>query len=119
MKNKLLNSTADQEMLQSVLDELRAGIKSIYKEKAPSIRIYGSYARGDANPGSDIDVLLIYPEKVRQVEEIRRLGALLAEINLRYQVLISLLPTDEKEYRRSSIGFWRNVRKESKPIEAI
>jgi uncharacterized protein len=119
MDTQLLVTTTDRRILRGIMHKLRAGIRSIYKENAPDIRLYGSYARGDANPGSDIDVLLIYPEKVRQAEEIRRLGALLADINLQYQVLISLLPTDVKEYRHSPIGFWKNVRRESKPIEAI
>ena len=119
MEIQLLDSITDREILLRIMDELRSGIKSIYKQKAPRIRLYGSYARGDAYPGSDIDVLLIFPEKVKQAEEIRRLGALLAEINLRYQVLVSLLPVDANEYHHSPLGFWKNVRRESKAIEAI
>jgi len=119
METQLLDNTIDRKILHKVMDDLRMGLSSIYQEKTPQIRLYGSYARGDAKPGSDIDVLLIYPEKVRQAEEVRRVGGLLAEINLRYQVLISVLPTNVSEYHHSLTGFWKNVRRESQPIEAI
>lgn len=119
MELDLLYNTTERKVLRRVMGDLRSGLRSIYEENAPQIRLYGSYARGDATPGSDIDVLLVFRQKVRQADEIRRLGALLAEINLRYQVLISLLPIDAMEYLHSPIGFWKNVRSESKPIEAI
>ena len=94
-------------------------LKLLYGKNAPRVLLYGSYARGDANASSDIDLLLIYQEKILPGEEIRRVGGLLAELNLRYQVLISVLPTNEDRYRNDPGIFWQNVRRESKTIRAI
>jgi uncharacterized protein len=105
--------------LRTILRELQVGLHKLYGEKAPAIFIYGSYARGQAHQESDIDVLLIYPKDIYPGEEIRRVGSILAELNLRYQVLISILPVVESDYRHSKNAFWNNVRRESIPIEAI
>ena len=114
-----LESTADLPLIRTVMEELRAGLRRLYGDKAPLVLLYGSYARGNANPSSDIDVLLIYQQKVQPGREIRRVGTLLADLNLRYQVLISVLPADQTQYNSHPGVFWQNVRRESKPIEAI
>jgi uncharacterized protein len=118
-----MGDTADQRTvrihLPTILRELQAGLQRLYGENAPAILLYGSYARGQAHLESDIDVLLIYPRDIYPGEEIRRVSSILADLNLRYQVLISILPTVESDYRDSQDAFWNNVRRESIPIEAI
>jgi predicted nucleotidyltransferase len=105
--------------LRTILQELQAGLRNLYGKNAPTMLIYGSYARGQAHLDSDIDILLVYPRDIYPGEEIRRVGSILADLNLRYQVLISILPALESEYRDSQNAFWNNVRRESIPIEAI
>jgi predicted nucleotidyltransferase len=105
--------------LRTVLQEFRAGLQKLYGKNAPAILLYGSYARGQAHDDSDIDILLIYTNDIYPGEEIQRISVVLADLNLRYGVLISVLPATEGEYRNSTEMFWRNVRRERIPIEAI
>ena len=71
------------------------------------------------DPISDIDILLLYPRAVRPGKEIKRVSAILAKLNLRYQVLISVLPAREADYQRATGAFWQNLRKEGVSIEQI
>jgi predicted nucleotidyltransferase len=64
----------------------------LYGKSVPEILLYGSYARGQAHGDSDIDILLIYPKAIYPGVEIQRVSSLLADLNLRYGVLISILP---------------------------
>jgi predicted nucleotidyltransferase len=105
--------------LRTILYELQAGIRKLYGENAPAILLYGSYARGQAHLDSDVDVLLIYPRDIYPGEEIRRVSTILADLNLRYQVLISILPAMERDYRNSRNSFWDHVRRESISIEEV
>ncbi len=98
--------------VQKALQDLRMSLRRLYGKQAPSVLLYGSYARGNAEDASDIDVLLIYPAVVPSGHEINRLGAILADLNLRYQVLISVLPVSEQDYHNSSGIFWSNIRQE-------
>ena len=81
--------------------------------------VYGSYARGDEKPDSDLDVLLLYSQTIQPGKEIERLSAILASLNLRYQVLISILPANESDYQKDAGALWRNLRREGVPVERI
>ena len=98
--------------VKKALRDLRISLRRLYGKQAPSVLLYGSYARGEAEEASDVDVLLIYPAVVPPGHEINRLGSILADLNLRYQVLISVLPVSEQAYRNSTGIFWNNIRRE-------
>jgi len=98
--------------VDKALRDLRISLRHLYGTQAPSVLLYGSYARGEAEETSDVDVLLIYPAVVPSGHEINRLGTILADLNLRYQVLISVLPVSEQDYHNSTGIFWSNIRQE-------
>ena len=43
--------------LQALLNETTAGLREIFGEKLDSVILYGSYARGDYDEESDVDVM--------------------------------------------------------------
>jgi predicted nucleotidyltransferase len=45
--------------LSLILGELSTELQALYRERFVGLWLYGSQARGDASPESDIDVLLI------------------------------------------------------------
>jgi hypothetical protein len=65
-----------------------------------------------AGPESDIDLILLLRGMERPGQEIDRIVDLLAELNLKYQVLISVLPLEEGAFEKAQGAFWRNVRRE-------
>lgn len=105
--------------VRTALHDLQAGLKNLYHENMPAIWIYGSQARGEADSNSDIDVLLLYKNNIQPGEEIQRIGPILADLNLRFQVLISILPAREDQYQNSDSPFWKCIRKEGVPLERI
>jgi predicted nucleotidyltransferase len=104
--------------VHKALRELQLALGDLYGDAAPSIILYGSQARGDATDASDIDLLLIFPNSVSSGAEIRRISPILADLNMRYQVLISILPASKIEYLTSLTMFWKNVRREGIPVHA-
>ncbi len=98
--------------VEAALRDLQTALRQMYGSQAPRLLLYGSYARGDANETSDVDVLLLYPGKVSVGNEIQRLGSILADLNLRYQVLVSVLPTSQADWQTGSTAFWNQIRQE-------
>ena len=103
----------------AALAELETALRELYGDEAPAVLVYGSYARRRANRESDIDVLLLYHKAVRPGREILRVSSILADLNLRYQVLLSVLPASRDEYISSTGPFWDNVRREGVGLEQI
>ena len=45
--------------IRKLMKELKEGLLRIYGDKMKAIYLYGSYARGQATPESDLDVLVV------------------------------------------------------------
>ncbi len=110
------SSTVDYRQIGIALRELQSQLDMKFGRSAPRILIYGSVARGQAQPESDIDVLLLYPVDIQPGQEIRRIGSILADLNMRYQVLISVLPVSQSAYTRAEGALWDNIRREGKLV---
>ena len=46
-------------LIQDELGEFLTDVRSLFGEKLKSVIVYGSYARGDYNEHSDIDVMIL------------------------------------------------------------
>ncbi|MBN1538211.1 MAG: nucleotidyltransferase domain-containing protein [Anaerolineales bacterium] len=103
--------------VKAAILDFQAELRKIYGRSAPMVLIYGSYARREENADSDVDILLIYKNKIQPGKEIQRISSVLSDLNLRYQVLISVLPGTEYEYQSAKGMLWQNLRQESIPIE--
>jgi predicted nucleotidyltransferase len=99
------------ERLSTILNELRQALESIYRERLEQVILYGSQARGDAQLGSDIDVLIVLNGDVSPGEEIRRTGVV-SQLSLKYDVVISCLFIPTERYAHEQSPLLRNVRRE-------
>ena len=58
--------------LKTILAELRSRFEALYGDRLVKLILYGSQARGDAEPDSDIDVLVVLKGPVQVGTEIER-----------------------------------------------
>lgn len=77
------------ERLRDLLAELRRRFEALYGPRLVGLVLYGSQARGDAEQGSDIDVLVVLEGPVRPGEEIRRTLNDVTELSLDNNVVFS------------------------------
>lgn len=72
-------------------------LKEVLKEKFNllNFRIYGSKARGDASPDSDIDVMIELEDYIPEIEA--AIDDFVFELNLAYDCFISTLIFSKKE----------------------
>jgi len=99
----------DQQALQNLLASLQAN----YRDQLEKVILFGSKARGDDTPESDIDVLiLLRHEDWRLRDTLRTLGA---RISLQYDVLLSVRvipPHQWAELSRYQFPFYRAIQQE-------
>ena len=48
--------------IRKILRELKKGLTEIYGDQLKSVILFGSYARGDHTPASDVDLLVVLRE---------------------------------------------------------
>jgi predicted nucleotidyltransferase len=98
--------------LTLLLAELRRRFETLYGERLVQMILFGSQARGDAEPGSDVDVLVVLKDPVHVGEEVDRTIDLVADLSLQYNEVISCVFLDENRFKHRYGPLLRNVRRE-------
>jgi len=99
--------------VRQALAELKESLAGVYGDRLKGVFLYGSYARGDYHDESDVDVLIVLRGPVKVSEEIHRYGAVVSDICLRYNLLISTLPIAEEMFRDGPRSFFEPVQREA------
>jgi uncharacterized protein len=99
-------------LMNVILSCLKQELTDLYGDRLLHLTLFGSQARGDAEFGSDIDVLVFLKSPVNPGSEIKRTGKTIADLSLRYDVVISCLFMDETSCQTRNGSLLRNVRKE-------
>jgi len=98
--------------LSNILAELKAQFEMLHGDWLLHVILYGSQARGEAELGSDIDVLIVLKPPVNPGEEILRTGQIVADLSLQHDEVISCLFMDEDRYQNRNGSLLRNIRRE-------
>lgn len=110
-----------QNTLKQLLDQVCGYAKDLLGEKLTAIKLFGSYARGDYDDESDIDIMIladISPEERNQIRD--AIFDFTYELNLQYDVLLSITIQDAENYMRykDSYPFFRNIEREGVDLVA-
>jgi len=98
--------------IQSAVAELRDRLSKLYGDRFLRTVVFGSRARGDASPDSDVDVLVVLGGDVHPFEEIRRAGDVVADVSLKNDVYLSCIYTSESRFENATTPFLKAVRRE-------
>ena len=98
--------------VKKLLAELKEGLKKLYGERLTRLYLYGSYARGDQQEGSDLDVLVVLNNFERAPAELERTSDLFCDLSLEYEITVSLMFMREKDWLTADKPLLRNVRVE-------
>jgi len=98
--------------LKNILMQLRSHFEQLYGDRLTQMVLYGSQARGDARPDSDIDILVVLKGQVNPGEEIKRTSHIRADLSLQNDEVISCLFMDEQRFTHYNGPLLRNIRKE-------
>jgi len=104
------------ENVENLLAELKNGLKKLYGERLKRLILYGSYARGDQQEGSDLDILVVLNDFERAPIELNRTSDLAGDLSLENEITISLMFMREKDWLTADKPLLRNVRVEGVPV---
>jgi predicted nucleotidyltransferase len=99
--------------VQTIVAELRALLTQCYGERLKRLMLFGSQARGDAEPGSDIDVLVVLADPVDATEEEKRTGDMLYDLMCAHHyIVINCIFMGEERFLTRNGPLLRNIRRE-------
>ena len=100
------------EKVKRILTEVKKHLIESFGDKIRQVILYGSYARGDYNRDSDIDILIVVSADVNPVEVEESLSDFLFEILLNENELCSVRAIPEKLFKKYNSPFLLNVKEE-------
>lgn len=98
--------------IENILQELKKELKNIYGERLKKLILYGSYARNEEWKDSDIDILVLLDGEVLPGKEIDRMIDIITDLNLKYNVLLSVYPTSEESLQKTKSPLLLNIQRE-------
>lgn len=103
--------------IEHILKEFKLKIAELYGQRLKKVVLYGSYARGQANDEhSDIDLAVVLDDDVNPGKEIDRMIDIITDINLDYDILLSVYPVSENDYHSVNSPLLLNLRREGIPV---
>jgi predicted nucleotidyltransferase len=101
--------------IERLLADLKKGLLELYGKKLKAVYLYGSYARGDYNDASDVDIMIVLDDYENYWDELVKTSYLASELSLEYSVQISRMIMTEKRWRDADLPVLKNIRTEGIP----
>jgi predicted nucleotidyltransferase len=87
-----------------------------YGKRLKGVILYGSTARGQSAPDSDIDLLVLLEAPLDYFTELRRLVDVLYPMQLESEQLISAKPVLISDFELGTVSLYRNARREGMAV---
>ena len=101
--------------MKKIINDFIKQIKEILGNRLKWVILYGSYARGDYNKSSDVDIMILTDLDDEEIEEYRdKISDVAFNIELEKEISISPIVKNIDKYnaRVNVIPFYMNIQKE-------
>lgn len=108
-----------KKQLDNIYQQVAMLYRSVYGDDIVAIFLYGSYARGNYDEESDIDIVAIVKgERFELQNKLKLIWDKSADVGIENDVVVSpaVIPFDEYEEYKEILPYYMNIRKEGKRI---
>ena len=105
--------------LNNLMKETCEMLKNVFGDRLEQIWLYGSYARGDFDSESDVDIMVLVDLPKDKLSSYRRkVSDFSSELDLKYDVLLSIKLQDKETFQRFAevLPFFKNIIREGKRV---
>jgi predicted nucleotidyltransferase len=115
IKRRIVNMKKIPTKINKLLEKFTKDVNDIFGDRAKKIILYGSYARGDFNKNSDIDIMILTDLKNDEIPEFQdKIWDCAYDIEAENNIIVSVLVKniDRFNYWLEALPFYMNVQKE-------
>jgi len=98
--------------ITEIIKKCKIILEDYYGSRFKGLILYGSVARDQADPGSDIDLLVLLRQPFNYFDELRQIIELLYPVQLESDQLISAKPAPLDDFERGRLQLYRNAKRE-------
>jgi predicted nucleotidyltransferase len=98
--------------IKTLLEKLKSGLQQMYGEQFKEAFLFGSYARGDNNPDSDVDVLIVLSDFEKYGAELNRTSELIGNLSFEHDTTVSVVFTRQREWQMDKLPLLLNIHAE-------
>lgn len=109
----------NKELIEKIGKEVTDSLVGLYGKKVKSIILYGSYARGDNDDESDMDIMVLFDCPYEETLNFRDdISEIASDIGLENDIFVSILFRDVNsfKYRCNALPFYQNIVKEGQTL---
>ena len=92
-----------------LIQNFKAELLNTFGSRYSSLVLFGSFARGEARPDSDIDLLLVLKDSVHGKDDLESVIPIVSKFLLDFGVIFSVTIKTEKEMLTQKEGLMRNI----------
>lgn len=108
-----------EENIKNIASEVNEELIKLFGEKIERIILYGSYAHGDFNLESNVDIMILLNYEQKEITERRKeISRIASRIGLKNDITVSLLARNFADYENQMKyqPFYQNIEKEGMKI---
>jgi len=103
---------ATKQQALKIAEQVRTELEKIYGRRLRGVYLYGSAARDQLTPDSDIDIAIVLDEISSRFEEHERTSRLGSDVSLEFDTLVTFLFVSEDDYKAGRFAVHRRIKEE-------
>ena len=104
-----------------ILESMAKAYQNIYGKELVTVLLYVSYARGDYEKDSDIDIVaIVHGNRLDLQNKLKEIWGISSDLELEYRTIVSptVIPYEEFEKYKNDLPYYRNIQKEGVKVVA-
>jgi len=107
---------ATKQQALEIAGKVREDLERLYGERLRGVYLYGSAARDQLTPDSDIDIAIVLDEIPSRFEEHERTSQLGSDVSLEYNTLVTFFFISESDFKEGVFTIHRVIKREGVPV---
>ena len=99
-------------LTEDIQKEIRSRLEKAFPERFQGVLLFGSEARGETHPESDVDLMVVLEGPVRLGRDLETIVGALYPVQLQMDIPIHATPVTGEALEAGRYGIYRNARRE-------